>query len=239
MQAAELYQQAKSQDDALRVYKQYVKLFPSPAEDAIETYKLIAAIYKSKNDINDYHKYLSIIISADAKAGKQRTDQTRYLAAMSQLILAEISVKQFMAVELTKPFKTKLELKKKKMSAAIERLTRLLEYQVSETTTAATYYIAEIYLHFSQALANSERPTGLKAIELEQYELALEEQSYLFEEKALSVYKKNTELLDAGIHDTWVEKSITRLSTLFPAQYAKPEQQSGYLKSLFAVDDRT
>ena len=239
LQAAELYQQAKSQDDALRVYKQYANLFPSPAEAAIETYKLIADIYKSKNDIHNYQKYLSIIIAADAKAGKERTEQTRYLAAQSQLVLAEISVKQFMTVELTKPFKAKLELKKKKMSAAIEQLTRLLEYQVSETTTAATYYIAETYLHFSQALANSERPTGLNELELEQYELALEEQAYLFEEKAISVYEKNTELLDDGIHDPWVEKSITRLSALFPAQYAKPEQQSGYLKSLFAVDDRT
>jgi hypothetical protein len=125
------------------------------------------------------------------------------------------------------------------MSLALELLTRLLEYQVSNTTTAATFYIAEIYLHFSQALTVSERPTGLSELESEEYELALEEQAYMFEDKAISVYEKNTELLNAGIHDPWVDKSITRLSELFPAQYAKQEQKSDYLKSLFAADDRT
>ena len=122
---------------------------------------------------------------------------------------------------------------------ALDSFTRLLEYQVSETTTAATFYIAEIYLHFSQALTSSERPKGLNDLELEEYELALEEQAYLFEEKAISVYEKNTELLDAGIHDPWVDRSIERLSTLFPAQYAKQEQKSGFLQNLYAEDDRT
>jgi TolA-binding protein len=239
LQAAELYQLGESQADALRVYTQYTEQFPSPAEDAIESYRIIADIYRSNNDFSNYYRYLRKVISADANAGKGRTDRTRYLAAQSLLVLAEIDVNVFMAVELTRPFKKKLALKKKNMSTALDSLTRLLEYQVSNTTTAATFYIAEIYLHFSQALAGSERPGGLNELELEQYELALEEQAYAFEEKAISIYEKNTELLDAGIHDPWVDKSIARLSTLFPAQYAKQEQKSGYLKSLYAADDRT
>jgi len=239
LQAAELYAQADIQDDALRVYRQYVQRYSSPAEAAIEAYQKIADIYRSKHDTRNYHATLRKIIAADEKAGNERTDRTRYLAAGSLLVLAESSMQQFKAVELTRPFKKNLELKKKRMSTAIEQLTRLLGYQVSETTTAATFYIAEIYLHFSQALTGSERPTGLSDIELEQYELALEEQAYMFEEKAISVYEKNTELLDAGIHDPWIDKSIDRLSALFPAQYAKQEQKSGYLKSLFAADDRT
>lgn len=239
LQAAELYTQANRQDEAVRVYRQYARQFPAPVENAVETYWLIADIYKSNNDISNYRKYLRIIISADADAGKERTDRTRYLAAQSLLVLAVAQVDAFIAIELTKPFKPKLELKKEKMSAALESLTRLLEYQVSNTTTAATYFIAEIYLHFSQALNDSERPGGLSDLELEQYELALEEQAYMFEEKAISVYEKNTELLDSGIHDRWVDKSIARLSTLFPAQYAKQEQKSEYLESLYATDDRT
>lgn len=239
LQAAELYDRAENQADALRVYKQYTQQYPSPAEDAVETYHVIAGIYKAQGDINNYHNYLRKVISADAKAGRQRSDRTRYLAAQSLLVLTEVDIERFMAVELTKPFKKKLELKKKRMATALDSLTRLLEYQVSSTTTAATFYIAEIYQNFSQALTESERPGGLNDLELEEYELALEEQAYLFEEKAISVYEKNTELLDAGIHDPWVDRSIERLSTLFPAQYAKQEQKSGFLQSLYAEDDRT
>ena len=239
LQAAELYDRAENQADALRVYKQYTQQYPSPAEDAVETCHVIAGIYKTRGDINNYHNYLNKVISADANAGRQRSDRTRYLAAQSLLVLTEIDIDRFMSVELTRPFKKKLELKKKRMATALDSLTRLLEYQVSSTTTAATFYIAEIYLHFSQALSESERPGGLNELELEEYELALEEQAYLFEEKAISVYEKNTELLDAGIHDPWVDKSIERLSTLFPAHYAKQEQKSGFLQNLYAEDDRT
>jgi len=239
LQAGELYNRAESPADALRVYKQYTRQYPAPAEDAVESYQQIADIYKAQGDTASYHDYLRQVIAADARAGNERTDRTRYLAAQSQLVLAEIDVDRFKAVELTKPFQQKLELKKKRMSNALGSLTRLLEYQVSSTTTAATYYIAEIYLHFSRALAESERPGGLNALELEEYELALEEQAYLFEEKAISVHEKNTELMDAGIHDPWVDKSIERLSSLFPAQYAKQEQKSGFLQSLYAEDDRT
>ena len=239
LQAAEMYSKANSQADALRVYRQYTQQFPSPVEDAVETYRMIADIYKSLGDINNYHHYLRKVISANTEAGKTRTDRTHYLAAQSQLVLAEVDIDRFMAVELKKPFKKNMDLKKKKMATALDSLTRLLEYQVSNTTTAATYYIAEIYLHFSQALTSSERPKGLNDLELEQYELALEEQAYLFEEKAISIYEKNTELLDAGIHDPWIDKSIAQLSTLFPAQYAKQEQKSDYLQSLYAEDDRT
>jgi tetratricopeptide (TPR) repeat protein len=239
LEAGDLYTRAERPDDALRVYRQYTQRFPYPAEDLVETYNLIAGIYKAKGDTRNYHDSLRKVISADAKAGKERSDRTRYLAAQSLLVLAEDDIDRFKAVELTKPFKQKLELKKKRMSTALESLTRLLEYQVSDTTTAATFYIAEIYLHFSQALTNSERPDGLNDLELEEYELALEEQAYLFEDKAISVYQKNTELLDAGIHDPWVDRSIERLSSLFPAQYAKQEQKSGFLESLYARDDRS
>ena len=239
LQAADLYKQAERPDQALRVYKQYATQFPSPPEDAIEAYQHIADIYLSNKDIDNYHRTLNKIIAVDAKAGNQRTDRTRYLAAQALLVQSEVKVKQFDAVRLTKPFKRNLDRKKKKMAVALESLTHLLEYQVSDTTTAATFYIAEIYLHFSRALAESERPTGLTDLELEEYELALEEQAYLFEEKAISVFEKNTELLDSGIHDPWVDKSIAQLSSLFPAQYAKREQKSGYLQSLHAADDRS
>lgn len=239
LQAAELYQQANNTSAALRVYKRYIQLFPTPVEDFIESYQHIAEIYKSKNDRRKHHDYLGKVISADKNASSERTDRTRYLAAQALLVLAETGLNNFKKVKLTKPFKKNLDLKKKRMTYAIELFTRLLDYQVDEVTTAATFYIAEIYLQFSHALVNSERPGGLSDLELEQYELALEEQVYLFEEKAINVHEKNTELLDAGIYDPWIVKSINRLTELFPARYAKQEQNSGYMKSMFAVDDRT
>ncbi|RKZ59916.1 MAG: hypothetical protein DRQ44_13215, partial [Gammaproteobacteria bacterium] len=75
-------------------------------------------------------------------------------------------------------------------------------------------------------------------LEREQYELALEDQIYLFEEKAISIHKKNTELLDTGIYDPWVSKSIHRLGELWPARFAKQEQHSDFLQNLYAEENR-
>ncbi len=112
------------------------------------------------------------------------------------------------------------------MRSAIDAYTKLVDYQVGEVTAAATFYIAEIYYEFSVALIESERPANLNEEELEQYELVIEDQAYPFEEKAISVHEKNMELLDVGIYNEWIDKSIAKLSVLLPARYAKTEQDS-------------
>lgn len=231
-QSAELYVQAASFKDALRIYYKYVKAFPSPAESAIETRQKIADIHKKNNNDKDYIAELKTIVKADAGAGPERTDRTRYLAANAALVLAEPSLDAFYEVKLVKPFKKNLNRKKKRMKEAIDRYTTLVDYEVSEVTSAATYQLAEIYFHFSRALMDSERPDGLSELELEQYNLALEDQAYPFEEKAIDVHEKNIELLSIGVYNKWIDKSIAKLAVLMPARYAKAEEQNTFIKSL-------
>ena len=118
------------------------------------------------------------------------------------------------------------------MKTAIDKYNKLIDYEVSEVTAAATYQLAEIYFHFSRALMESERPDGLNELELEQYNLVLEEQAYPFEEKAIDVHEKNIELLSIGIYNKWIDKSIEKLAVLMPARYAKSEQENTFVKSL-------
>lgn len=231
-QSAELYVQAASLKDALRIYNKYVQAFPRPIESAIETRQKIADIHKKNNDEKAYIAELKTIVAADAGAGNERTDRTRFLAANAALLLAEPSLEAFYDVKLVKPFKKNLNIKKERMKAAIDKYNKLIDYEVSEVTSAATYQLAEIYFHFSRALMDSERPDGLDDLELEQYNLALEEQAYPFEEKAIDVHEKNIELLSIGVYNEWIDKSIEKLAVLMPARYAKAEQQNSFIKSL-------
>jgi LysM repeat protein len=48
--------------------------------------------------------------------------------------------------------------KKRMMKETIKRFNGLIEYESGELTAAATFYLAEIYAHFSKALMASERP---------------------------------------------------------------------------------
>ena len=141
---------------------------------AVETRQKIADIYKLKGDDKKYLAELKAIVSSDSKAGAERTDRTRFLAAKAALVLAEPLLKSYQDIKLVKPFKKNLNRKNKRMKQAIAAYTKLVDYEVGEVTAAATYHIAEIYLHFSRALMNSERPDNLNALELEQYELVIE-----------------------------------------------------------------
>ncbi len=225
-QAAELYVKVDEKNKALLVYSKMVDYFPVPIEDAIEARQKMADIYLAQGENKQYLYQLKQIVAGDEVAGKGRTDRTKFLAAKASLVLAEPKLAAFKKVALVKPFKKNLKKKKKQMRSAIDAYSKLVEYQVGEVTAAATFYIAEIYYEFSVALLESERPENLNEEELEQYELVIEEQAYPFEEKAISVHEKNMELLDNGIYNKWIDKSILKLAALLPARYGKTESNS-------------
>ncbi|WP_323845292.1 tetratricopeptide repeat protein [Microbulbifer magnicolonia] len=231
-QAADLYSAAKDSEKALTVLRRYVKLFPSPMEPALETRQKIADLYRAAGEQQRYLDELREMVRIELRGGQQRNDRTRYLAGNAALLLAEPSFDAFAEVQLVEPIKRNLDKKRLRMKAAISAYSDLIDYQVADVTAAATYYLAEIYLHFSRALKDSERPSNLSALELEEYELALEEQIYPFEERSISVHEKNVELLGMGIYNAWIEKSIGKLASLVPARYARAEDAGEYLPSI-------
>ncbi len=238
--AADLHEQAGNSDRAFEVYRRYVGYFPHPVELNLETRNKIAEALKKKNDRDNYLAELRQIVANDASAGGERTPRTRYLAGKAALVLAEQTFDQFTGVKLVKPFEANLRKKKELMKAATQQFNKLLDYEVGEVTAAATFYLAEIYAHFSKALLESERPEGLRPVEMEQYELAIEEQAYPFQDKAIEVHQKNLELMTVGIYNEWIDKSLEKLAVFVSARYNKPEEESPVIASLdsymFAID---
>ncbi|HEY3175413.1 MAG TPA: tetratricopeptide repeat protein [Candidatus Polarisedimenticolia bacterium] len=230
--AGNLYQQSNAPERALETYTRYVKDFPRPVEAAVETRFKIAEIHKAAQDQSLYHQDLTEIVRIEAEAGPERTPRTRALAARSALVLAEDLYRDSVAVKLVQPFETSLQEKKQRMDTAIEAMGRLVEYEIAEVTAAATYYMADTYLDFSRALVESERPADLQPAELKEYEIALEDEAFPFEEKAIDFYEKNMELRQAGVTNEWTEKSFSKLLELMPARYAKHEVSSEFLSAI-------
>ncbi|MDH5766802.1 MAG: tetratricopeptide repeat protein, partial [Gammaproteobacteria bacterium] len=230
--AAQMYEKVEKHKDALSIYQRYVDQFPKPLEFALETRYKMANLFNSWGNKDKYFRELKRVISIDATAGPERTDRTRFLAAKSSLVLAEPYYEKYAAITLKKPFKRNLKLKQKAMKVAIEQFNKLIKYKVGDVTAAATYYLAEIYYGFSRSLAESERPTNLNQIEMEEYELALEDQIFPFEDKAIVVHRKNLELISIGIYSLWIDKSLDRLAKLMPARYAKFEESTGFIESM-------
>jgi len=237
--AAELHEKDDNRLRALEVYRRYVDGFPQPVEVNLETRNRIAEILKAQNDRAAYLEELEQIVAIDASAASARTPRTRYLAGKAALVLAQEQYGAFVAVELVQPFEVNLQRKRELMKAATQRFSRLVDYENGEVTAAATFYLAEIYAHFSKALTTSERPEGLSPVEREQYELAIEEQAYPFEEKAIQVHESNLQLISRGVYNAWIDKSLKKLATIVPARYDRPEEASGVIGSadtfVFAV----
>jgi TolA-binding protein len=232
MLAAELHQQTGNNRQALAVYRRFVGYFPQPVEVNLEMRNKVAEILKAENARTDYLNELKEIVQIEAAAGQARTPRTRYLAGKGALVLAEQAYEQFAEVRLIKPFEDNLRKKKELMKGATQAFNKLMEYEVGEVTAAATFYLAEIYARFSKALTESERPDSLNAQEMQEYELAIEEQAYPFEEKAINVHEKNIELISIGLYNSWIDKSMERLSRLVPVRYDKPELPSEIVASL-------
>lgn len=231
--AAELYEQEGDSSRARAAWRDYVQSHPEPLTEAIEVQQRLADLAGAAGDGVDRNTWLKNVVASDARAAGQRTDRTRTLAARATLELAEPQRLAFAAVRLKAPLADSLKLKRTRMEAALKAYDTAAGYGVAEVTTVATYRIAELYYQLSADLLDSERPAGLDADALEQYELLLEEQAYPFEERAIELFTVNTARAADGVYDEWVARSYARLAILMPARYAKAEKAESHVTSMY------
>jgi TolA-binding protein len=221
--SAELYAQTNQGAAAATAYGQFVERYPHPVGEAVEARQKLIELAGKSGNAAERQRWLQDLVAADAGAGTERTDRTRYLAAKSQLELATPTREAFRATRLVIPLDKSLKTKKSQLDDALAAYGKAADYGVAEVTTAANYEIAELYHTLSKDLYASERPRELNEEELEQYNELLEEQAFPFEEEAIKLHETNAARTTEGIYDTWVQKSLATLADMVPGRYAKPE----------------
>jgi TolA-binding protein len=231
--ASDLYEQTGTIASEQRVLNDIIARYPSPIAESIEArYRLLMIAEQTGNE-DERVARLQDLVQADAAAGEERNDRTRFLAAKASLELADPVRQRFEVLKLTQPLADSLKVKKSLMEDVIAAYTGAADYGVAEVTTAATFRLGEVYEQFSSDLMESDRPADLDVEALEQYELLLEEQAFPFEEKAIDLYKANTSRAPDGVYDEWVEMSFERLAGLIPARYAKKERSEDVVTALY------
>lgn len=231
--AAEYYEKAGNDQRALEIYRDYSHLYPEPFDLAMEVRFKLSEMYKKMNDETRRRYWLERIIVADRDAGANRTDRSRYLAAYSRNVFAEDVRKEFESIRLTLPLRNSLGAKQKAMTDALRRYQQIIEYEVQEFTTQSLFHVGSIYAQLSRDLMESDRPKGLDELELEQYDILLEEQAYPFEESAIEVFETNVQHGWRGSYDQWVAKSIAALAKLMPGRYNKHEAQEEFSDAIY------
>jgi tetratricopeptide (TPR) repeat protein len=232
--AADLYQQSGNRARSVAMLERLVKAYPTPVSDAIEARQRLLDLAIKDGDVERQRYWRQEIVKADADAGAGRTERTKYLASQARLALAAPLRDQFRSIQLVAPLKQSLVAKKKALDAAVLAYKQVAEYQVAQSTTAATYETAELYRTLARDLMASERPKKLSGDALEQYNALLDEQSFPFEEQAIAIHEINAKRALDGIYDDSVRQSFAALAELKPARYGKTELTASWLPLLTA-----
>jgi len=230
--SAELYEKSGKTDKAISQYRDYANRYPEPFDIAVEARYKLVELYGEANDVGKRNYWLRDLIQQDAKAGSQRTARSKYLAAMASTEFAEDEYQRFQRIKLTLPIKKSMKQKKSAMDRTLNAYRKVLDYGVAEFSTEANFRIGMLYGQLSRDLMNSERPAGLDALALEQYEILLEEQAYPFEEKSIDIHTGNIQRAWEGIYDQGVKNSFDALAKLLPARYGKEEIKVGVSSGL-------
>ena len=231
-QSAELYEKAGSRANAARIYERYLKQNPEPLERAVEARYRLAGIAKADSNPTREFALMKEIFQADQHGGSARTPRTRYLGATAALAMAEPTFEAYRKIALVEPLAKQLKLKKAKMEEVLKAYAVASDYGVADVTTAATFHIAALYQDFGKAMLASQRPKKLSKLELEQYNVLLEEQAFPFEEKAIELHEVNARRASQGIYDKWVQSSFKALSELRPVRYGKNERSEGVIDAI-------
>ncbi len=232
--AGDLHEEAGQLHRALDVFAILVTEYLQPLERLVVTRFKMAEIHGKLNEDSAREGALRHVVELDANAGESRTPVVRGLAARAALELTEPAFDRYDAIALNQPFDRSLAKKKRSLEQVVRRFESLVDYGVGEVTAAATFYIAEAYGEFGEALVESERPGDLSDAERLDYDDILNEQAYPFEERTIEIHEKNLELARTGVANAWVERSLARLGMLSPGRYAKQEMSVGPLDSLDA-----
>ncbi|MFQ5547908.1 MAG: tol-pal system YbgF family protein [Woeseia sp.] len=231
--ASDLYKDSGHAASERLVLEKIVARYPDPIAESIEARYRLLQLTEAGGDHQARSEILKDLVRIDATAGAQRSDRTRFIAAKASLELAEPVRRRFVAMKITQPLAGSLKLKKALMEDVLKAYGDAADYGVAEVTTAATYRLGEVYQRFSNDLMESERPTDLDADALEQYDILLEEQAFPFEEKAIGLFRANTDRAADGVYDEWVKKSFEAMASLVPARYAKLERSEDVVTGLF------
>ena len=230
--AAEIYFEQGNLELAIENFRDYAHNYKEPANLRMEAMHHMDLLYQQTGEEDKRRFWLGKKIDLHRELGSRADERATYLAASAQYLFAADDRAAFQRIRLTHPLKRSLKKKQTALKRALKSYERVAGYEVSEFTAASTYEIADLYTELSQAIMASDRPKNLSALELEQYEILLEEQAFPFEEQAIGLHEINQRRSWNGNYDDWVKKSFGELARMMPGRFKKPEHEVSYATAI-------
>lgn len=231
-QAAEFYKKSGFDSESTHLFEAFVAQYPGQFLLSVEAYDHILQFYERTGD-DKLETWQKGFVAYESQHQTLRNERSAELAANTAYQLAIKDVAAFEAAALRLPLKQSLKQKKQLLSQATTSMQAVAQYGVPFWQAAATHQIAALYQILARDILQSERPASLDALQLEQYDILLEEQAYPFEEQALEVFALNTARAPQGQYDEWVRKSFTVLAEMNPSAYKRDVKVRAYADTIF------
>ncbi|WP_370979992.1 tetratricopeptide repeat protein [Agaribacterium sp. ZY112] len=226
--AAEMFEANKDYETAIVKFRRYAYNYEDPFDVRMEARYKLASIYDQVGDKNKSLYWLRRIIDGDKKAGDQRTERSRWLAAWAHMEYGDYFASEFQRKKLRLPLAKSLPLKQKAMGDAISRYEQSADLGFLEFVTQSGYKIAGLYTDLADSVQQSPRPRALKGGDLDTYNNVLQQQSQPLVDVAIQLHMANVERAWQGLYNTWIQKSFDQLKQLNPERFNKQESLSNY-----------
>ena len=233
-QAAEFYQKSGFDYESISLYGDFISRYPMDFSLNIEAFDRIIDYYESQEKGGTKSLLWSQgLVDYENARDSERTARSAELAAKASYNLALPHVAAFKHSKLILPLKKSLKVKNMLLKKATKELELVASYHIASWQAAATHEIGSLYRTLAKDLLSSERPDSLNTLQLEQYDILLEEQAYPFEEQAMDIFALNTARAALGHFDEWVKLSFEVLAQMNPSEYQRNIKTSAHAADIF------
>jgi TolA-binding protein len=231
--AAEIYQENDFQNLAIPLLATFIDKYPNQFDLVIEAHNTHISYYNAQKNTVSKADWQKKLVNYEKSNSKFRTARSSSLAANAAFELTYSDLEKFESISLTLPLKKSLGKKTTALKNIVSQLEALTVYQDSVIMSAATFQIASVYRTLARDILESERPSSLNELQLEQYNILLEEQAYPFEEQAMDIYKINVEKVAQGHYDNWIERTFDVLAIMNPTEFERKLKVTPYAEAMF------
>lgn len=222
--SARLYDQQGDYHTAISLYARYVERYPMPLLQRAEGEFRLVELHSDLGQESEREQWLKALVTTSNLPGAMDNDRIAWLGAHARFALAERQFQAFADAPIRQPIRRSLEQKNILMRDAIRQYEDIASIGIAEYVSAARFKLGELYRILARDIIESERPGSMDELELEMYEMMLEEQALPYEDQAIDIHIANADLVEQNIYNAWVRSSFDALSDLLPGRYAKHEQ---------------
>lgn len=179
---------------------------------------LLAVEIKDKNWEKISDEYWTKSVEGWKKLEDADKPKTSYYAAESRFLQAERIYTEFTKVNLAFPMSAlqRSLVKKGELEQAAEAIyTEVIQMESPRWVAASAYRVGQMYKNFSDELYNLPMPEGLTPEQEDEYRIALDDNAFPLQEKALSAYRAALRLaLQYQAYNEWSALSAEAISKL-------------------------